>query len=93
MPLSVTCEGGARFTGASDSLKVVSGRSTGGIADPPKTPARRNRTNIRQCRFTATSLQVLGRVPPHASDVNRGVDSVIAHWNVPVLSTIEMSGL
>src|SRR3981081_2714676 len=51
--VSVACEGGARFTGASDSSKLVSARSTGGAADPPKTPARRNRTNIRQCRFTA----------------------------------------
>jgi hypothetical protein len=57
--VSVACEGGARFTGASDSSKLVSARSTGGAADPPKTPARRNRTNIRQCRFTATLPQVL----------------------------------
>src|ERR1700682_6634310 len=59
--VSVACEGGARFTGASDSSKLVSARSTGGAADPPKTPARRNRTKIRQCRFTATLLQVLER--------------------------------
>jgi len=52
--VTVACEGGARFTGASDSLKAVSGKSTGGTADPPKTPARRNTINIQRRRFTAT---------------------------------------
>jgi hypothetical protein len=42
------CGGGARFTGASDSLKAVSGRSTGGTADAPKTHVIRNRAKIRQ---------------------------------------------
>jgi hypothetical protein len=36
---------------------------TGGIADPPKTPAKRNRTNIRRRRFTATLPQVLQSYP------------------------------
>ena len=57
--MTVACEGGARFTGVSDSLKAVSGKSTGGTADPPKTPAKRNTINIRERRFTATLPQVL----------------------------------
>lgn len=44
--------GGARFTGASASLKVVSGRSTRGTADTKTAAPNRKRTNIQRSRFT-----------------------------------------
>jgi hypothetical protein len=59
--LNVVCETRARFTGVSDSLKLVSGRSTGGKADRPKTPAMRNRIKIRQRRIMDTPTQVSQR--------------------------------
>jgi hypothetical protein len=44
--------GGARFTGASDSLKVVSGASARGMADTQTAAANKIRTDIQRSRFT-----------------------------------------
>jgi hypothetical protein len=45
--------GGARFTGASASLKGVSGRSGRGIVDTQTAADSRKRTHIRRSRFTS----------------------------------------
>jgi hypothetical protein len=45
--------GGARFTGASASLKAVSGRSGRGTTDAQTAAAVRNRTNAKRSRFTS----------------------------------------
>jgi hypothetical protein len=44
--LTAACVGVAKLTGASDSSKAVSGKSTRGMTDPPNTPASRKRTKI-----------------------------------------------
>lgn len=46
--------GGTRFTGASASLKVVSGASVRGTTDTQTAAPNRKRTNTRRSRFTAT---------------------------------------
>jgi hypothetical protein len=45
--------GGARFTGASASLKVVSGASALGTTDTNTAAANKKRTDIQRSRFTA----------------------------------------
>src|SRR5579863_3816011 len=56
--------GGARFTGASASLKVVSGASALGTTDTKIAATNRNRTDIERSCFTA-------RMTPSASNVHR----------------------
>jgi hypothetical protein len=46
MNLTAACVGGAKLTGASDSSKAVSGKSTRGMADPANTPTSRKKTKI-----------------------------------------------
>src|ERR1700730_10099172 len=46
---------------------MVSGRSTGGIGNPPKTPVARKKTKIRRCRFTPPQLR--RSLLPQTSDV------------------------
>ncbi len=55
--------GGARFTGASDSLKVVSGASARGMAEAQTAAANKIRTDIQRSRFTLNT-------PPKARGYN-----------------------
>ncbi len=45
--------GGARFTGVSASLKVVSGKSGRGMTDTQTAAANRNRTNVKRNRIAS----------------------------------------
>jgi hypothetical protein len=60
--------GGARFTGASASLKVVSGASALGTTDTNTAATNKNRTDIQRSRFTA---HITPNVPSNYSGDSR----------------------
>ena len=93
--------GGARFTGASASLKVVSGESARGTTETQTAATNRKRTDIQRSRFTAHITPKCLQTTPailacqscfRATEAAFGAaESSAGHLSAPVLMRLRLS--